>query len=98
MEHLNGGTKKQRIPLTHLERFHDRTLEVDSDNGNMDESEDETSVIFQPDESRVTQEMDKSIGRLLDKFDTYKNTVIGKKESRFKNEDNSVNSGINDVM
>ena len=39
LEHVNGGTKKQKIPLAHLQRCHDRTLEVESDNGNMDESE-----------------------------------------------------------
>ena len=98
LEHLNGGTKKQKIPLAHLQRFHSRTLKVDSDNGNMDESEDESSVLFKRDESKEAEERDKSIGRLLNKFDTYKNMVIRKDENRIQQEDTNENSRIKDAM
>ena len=47
------------MPLAHLHRFHERTLDIDSDNGEIVESEDEGDIFFQPDESREETEMNR---------------------------------------
>ena len=99
LEHLNGGTKKQKVPLAHLHRFHERILEVDSNNGGMSDFEDEHDVLFKRDGCEEEEEEGEKIGTLLDKFDDHvQHGVMGRRGKNFKQENSNTDSKIIDPM
>ena len=75
LKHETGGVAKRKYPLAHLKRYHERNLEVGS--------EEETEELVE--EEEITEENSIEVGELLDMFDDkFVQNEEEKKEENYK--------------